>query len=271
MTGQQFGITSKSERMIYVVFVEPESPGNIGFMARTMKNFGFSNLVLINPGPIENETYYHAMHARDIINRRQSCNSLEEFAKVEQIDFMVGTTGVPGGSHNVPRIAVTPEQLADSMNINGKIALIFGREGDGLTNKELTLCDLVVSIPTHESYPIMNVSHAAAILFYEIFKKEKYPLAEDVEEASKVEKDSLISSMNEIVNNLDYPPHKSKNASTVFRRILGRSFISGREAHTLKGTLRRIKKRVDTYNKMKDDIVDEKDDAVQQNGGIVER
>jgi TrmH family RNA methyltransferase len=232
------------KKMIYIVFVEPESPGNIGFLARTMKNFGFSNLVLINPGKIENETYYHAMHARDVISERRTYNSLEEFASEERIDFMVGTTGVAGGSYNIQRIAVTPEQLADSMNINGKLALIFGREGNGLSNHEITLCDLVVSIPTHESYPIMNISHAASIILYELFKKEKKYPVEDLGEASLIEKESLISNMDEIINKLDYPNHKSKNASIVFRRLLGRSFISGREAHTLKGTLRRIKTRL---------------------------
>ncbi len=230
--------------MIYVVFVEPESPGNIGFLARTMKNFGLSNLVLINPGKIQNETYYHAMHARDVISDCETYNSLEEFARVEGIDFMVGTTGVAGGSYNIQRIAVTPEQLADSMNINGKLALIFGREGNGLSNNEINLCDLVVSIPTHESYPIMNVSHAAAIIFHELYKKEKTYPVEDLGEASLMEKENLIVSMDEIISKLDYPNHKSKNASIVFRRLLGRSFISAREAHTLQGTLRRIKDRL---------------------------
>jgi TrmH family RNA methyltransferase len=230
--------------MIYIVFVEPESPGNIGFLARTMKNFGFSNLVLINPGKIENETYYYAMHAKDVINECETYNSLEEFACEEGIDFMVGTTGVAGGSYNIQRIAVTPEQLADSININGKLALIFGREGNGLYNREIALCDLIVSIPTHESYPIMNVSHAASIIFYELFKKEKKYPVEDLAEASLKEKESLISTMDEIINKLDYPNHKSKNASIVFRRLLGRSFISAREAHTLKGTLRRIRDRI---------------------------
>lgn len=233
--------------MIYVVFVEPESPGNIGFMARTMKNFGLTHLVLINPCTIENETYFHAMHARDVISKRKTYPSLEEFARGEKIDFLVGTTGVAGGSYNVPRIAVTPQQLAESLNIRGNIGLIFGRESNGLSNQEIDMCDVVVAIPTHESYPIMNVSHAAAIIFYEIYKKEKSYPVEDMEEASKAEKDSLISSMDEIINKLDYPPHKSKNASIIFRRILGRSFISEREAHTLKGTLRRIKKKVDAY------------------------
>lgn len=235
--------------MIYVVFVEPESSGNIGFMARTMKNFGLSNLVLINPCPIENEAYFHAMHAKEVISKRMTYQSLEEFAIREKIDFLVGTTGVAGGSYNVPRIAVTPQQMAESLNFRGNVALIFGREGNGLSNQEIDMCDVVVAIPTHESYPIMNVSHAAAIIFYEIYKKEKSYPVEDMEEVSKVEKDSLISNMDEIIDKLDYPPHKSKNASIIFRRILGRSFISEREAHTLKGTLRRIKKRVDAYKK----------------------
>ena len=136
-----------------------------------------------------------------------------------------------------------------SFIITGNIGLVFGREGNGLSNQEISLCDVVVSIPTHESYPILNVTHAAAIIFYEIFKKENMYPSENMEEASKIEKESLISTMNEIIDKLDYPPHKSKNASTVFRRVLGRSFISGREAHTLKGALRRIKMRIDAYKK----------------------
>lgn len=231
--------------MIYIVFVEPETPGNIGFLARAMKNFGLSDLVLINPCNIENDTYYKAMHAKEIITNHRTYNSLEEFIEAENMDFTVATTGEAGGSYNLPRIAVTPEQFAESLNVNGKVAIVFGREGDGLTNREISLCDLVVSIPTHEKYPIMNISHAAAIIFYEIFKKKvrSYPL-EDLEEASVIEKNGLLECMEEIIGKLGYPPHKSKNAFLVFRRIIGRAFISGREAHTLKGTLRRINQRI---------------------------
>jgi tRNA/rRNA methyltransferase len=230
--------------MIYVVFVEPKTPGNIGFLARTMKNFGLSKLILINPCDLEHEAYYQSMHAREIIYNRQDYEKLSEFLENKKIDFAVGTTGAAGGSYNVPRIAVTPENLAKSLNIQGDVALIFGREGDGLTNQELDLCDVIVSIPTHESYPILNITHAAAIIFYEIFKTQKpYPV-EDLDEASLDEKQGLIDYMDDVLENLDYPPHKKKNASTVFRRIVGRAFISGREAHTLKGMFRRIKDRI---------------------------
>lgn len=230
--------------MIYVVFVEPETPGNIGFLARTMKNFGLSQLILINPCKLENETYYQSMHAREIIYNQQEYDSLSEFLKTKSIDYVVGTTGSAGGSYNLPRIAITPENLAQSLNVKGHIALLFGREGDGLTNQELKLCDVVVSIPTHESYPILNITHAAAIIFYELFKTEKKYPVEDLDEASLEEKQGLIDYMDDVLENLGYPPHKKKNASLVFKRIVGRAFISGREAHTLKGMFRRIRNRI---------------------------
>ncbi len=234
--------------MIYVVFVEPESPGNIGFLARTMKNFGLTNLVLINPCKLENESYYKAMHARDVVSNSETYYSLEEFLKSKKIDSAIGTTGNAGGSYNVARIAVSPEQLADSINYNGNLALIFGREGNGLSNQEIALCDVIVSIPTHDYYPILNITHAAAIIFYEMFKREKSYPVDRLEAASSAEKESLFNCMDEIILKLGYPQHKSKNASLVFRRIIGRAFISEREVHTLKGTFRRIKARIKEIN-----------------------
>ncbi len=226
--------------MIYIVFVEPESPGNIGFLARTMKNFGFTDLVLINPCDLEKEAYYQAMHAKDIIRNHRNYRSFEEFIQSEKIDFAVGTTRMAGGSYNVSRIAITPEQLSESLNINGNIAIIFGREGNGLSNDEVSLCDIIVTIPTDDSYPVMNISHAAAIILYELFKRKKNYPREDLEEASKSEKELLIKEMNKLIKYTGYPEHKMKTSSTVFRRIIGRAFIAGREAHTLIGTLRRI-------------------------------
>lgn len=231
--------------MIHIVFVEPESPGNIGFLARTMKNFGFSNLVLINPCELENEAYYQAMHAKELIWNHKTYNSLEEFIEVEDIGFTVGTTRMAGGSYNVSRIAVTPQDFAESLNVNAKTAIVFGREGNGLSNKEISLCDLIVTIPTDENYPVLNITHAAAIILYEIFKRtKKYP-REELEAATRDEKELLMQEMNSLIKYTGYPSHKMKISSTVFRRIIGRAFIAGREAHTLIGTIRRIRKKLE--------------------------
>lgn len=229
--------------MIYVVFVEPESPGNIGFLARTMKNFGLTKLVLINPCELKNESFYQAMHARDVVSSCEIYDSLEEFLEEADISTAVATTGNAGGSYNISKIAVTPETLSDSINYNGNTCLLFGREGNGLSNSEISLCDVIVSIPTHEDYPIMNITHAAAIIFYELFKREKSYPVDNLEAASSEEKKSVVALMDDIIAKLGYPEHKTKNASLVFNRIIQRAFITGREAHTLKGTLRRINLR----------------------------
>ncbi len=228
------------ENNIIVVFVEPETPGNIGFIARTMKNFGLKKLVLINPCKLDDEAYLHAMHATDILENSIKFKSLNEMLEEVSPDFIIGTTGVPGGSYKIARTPLRPEQFAKALNTKAKIAILFGREGNGLTNDEIGECDIIVSIPTSQEYPIMNVSHAAAIIFCEIFKERDYNL-EGVEEASGLEKRLLVSDMEDIISSLGLPDHKRRVALRAFKNLIGRAFITGREAHTLKGIFRRIK------------------------------
>ena len=230
---------------IYIVFVECETPGNIGFLARTMANFGLKNLVLINPPTLTPEAYYQATHGKYIVENALIYPSLDEFYRSKRIDFKIASTGVAGGSYNLSRIPLRPEQLSKSININNKIAILFGREGDGLSNKEIEDCDICVSIPTDPTYPILNISHAAAIIFYELFKnKHEFPV-EGLEESTSLEKNYLIKDMEEMINSLDIPDHKKKNGLKVFKNIINRAFITGREAHTFKGILRRLKNKLE--------------------------
>ena len=231
------------EDNIYIIFVECESPGNVGFLARVMANFGLKNLVLINPCKLKDESFYQAMHAKSIVEnavKSATYPTLKDFFKTQEINFIVGTTGTPGGSYNLSRIPIKPQELVKSMNLNSKIAILFGREGNGLSNEEINMCDIIVSIPTDPSYPIMNVSHAAAIICYELFKnKNEFPV-EGLEEANNIEKELLLKDMDEIIKELNIPTHKEKTALKSFKNIINRAFITGREAHTLKGILRRI-------------------------------
>lgn len=230
--------------MVDVVFVEPEASGNVGFMARSMKNFGLHRLFLINPCELGEKALYHAMHAQDILLNSVTYPSLEEFLVKEQVDFVVGTTGTAGGSYNVSRIAITPEKLSESLDPHARVALIFGREGDGLSNQELEWCDVVVTIPTSEDYPVMNISHAAAVIFYELYKRVKTYPREGVRESSRQERLDIMDYLDEILVELNYPRHKHQTAHTIFSRILGRAFITGREAHTTKGIFRKIRDRL---------------------------
>ncbi|MDR2830028.1 MAG: RNA methyltransferase [Methanobrevibacter sp.] len=226
---------------VYIVFVEPESSGNIGFIARTMANFGLKNLVLINPPKLEKEAYYYAMHAEDIVKNAEIYTTFDEFLRFRRIDFSIGSTSKPGGSYNLSRIAIKPNELNETINFNNKIAIIFGREGNGLNNNEIEKCDVIVSIPTNKLYPIMNVSHAVAIILYELFKDKNELLGIGLAEVNNIEKQCLISDLKEIIDILNLPKHKQKTNLKTFKNIINRAFITGREAHTLKGLFRKIK------------------------------
>ena len=229
---------------IYIVFVECETPGNIGFLARTMANFGLKNLILINPPTLTNEAYYQATHGKYIVENAKIFPTLDAFYQSQRIDVKVASTGTVGGSYNLSRIPIKPEELGKSLNVSNKIAILFGREGDGLSNKEIGACDICVSIPTDPTYPIMNISHAAAIIFYELFKNKHEFAVEGLNESTALEKEYLLKDMKEIIDTLDIPEHKKKNGLKTFNNIISRAFITGRESHTFKGILRRIKNKL---------------------------
>ncbi len=67
------------------------------------------------------------------------------------------------------------------------------------------MCDIIVSIPTEHSYPIMNISHAAAIIFYELFKNRNEFPVEGLEEATRIEKEYLLKDMEDIIKKIRYP------------------------------------------------------------------
>jgi len=86
--------------MIYIILMEPENEGNVGAIARVMKNFGFKNLVMINPKTeITEVTKARAKHAQDILNNAKITNS--SFLKT--MDTLIGTTAKVGTDYNITR------------------------------------------------------------------------------------------------------------------------------------------------------------------------
>ncbi|MEM2145937.1 MAG: RNA methyltransferase [Candidatus Jordarchaeaceae archaeon] len=224
---------------IKVIFLEPENAGNVGAIARAMKNFALEELVLVNP-KFEDmlEAEIRTMHGIDVLKNMRIVNSLE--AAFSDVDFVIGTTAKTGMNYNVLRTTITPDQLVERLaNINGKIALLFGRESVGLTNEELEKVDVVVTIPA-SSYSTLNVSHAAAIIFYEIYKSQVHKKKGTPRSSSKLEKEKALEYFSLILKDIKYPLFKYQIAERVFHNVISRAFISGREIYTLIGVLRRI-------------------------------
>ena len=226
-----------------VILVQPKNEGNVGAVARAMKNFGASDLVLVRPCPVGREARQRAMHGVDILNRARE---VETFAEaVRGSDLLVGTSGIDTLSEkHFSRVAVPPKELAARVSpMDGTLAVAFGREDFGLLEDELARCDLLVKIPAAPDYPILNLSHAATVVLYELYAARTAPRAR--REASGFEKEKLQEAFATLLEATHYPDHKRARTKVMFRRLVGRAVPSTWEFHALMGVLQRASKRIE--------------------------
>ncbi len=213
--------------MDYVILVEPEGPANIGFIARVMKNFGFSKLVLVNPRcELGLEARKYAMHAWDIV---ENAIILDDYTQVFDLeaDIFVGTTAKP--SESSTRASLTIKEFSQQLAKVGRpsLGLIFGRESSGLTNSELRKCDIVVHIPTSDEYKAMNLSHAVSVVLYEIYSLS---LPEAQGEFDRREVEKLLRTFEELASLDEIGLRNPENSVKMFRNVIARALIKGREA-----------------------------------------
>lgn len=212
-----------------VIFMEPQVPGNIGFLARTMKNFGVEDLLLVDPDcEITEETKARAMHAQDILEDAEEMENLDK--ALNSVDMSVATTSNPKG--------FLPSNLAEKASSRkGKLGLVFGREDNGLTNQEIKKCDLVAHIPASEEYGTLNVTHAAAVFFYEMFRRT-YEEEKRVKMSSKI---GLVDSFRYLAEHDKVGFSNPDGAVKMFRNVISRAFVTSQEARAVKGVFENIK------------------------------
>lgn len=199
-----------------------------------MANFDFKNLYLVNPCKLDDECYARAMHAGYILDEAKIFTSFNE--AVKDLDYLVATSSIESmNDKRHLRNAIWLEDISKKLlEKEGRIGLVFGREDYGLFNEEIAACDALVRIPTSESYPSLNLSHAVGIMLYSLYlnrdieQKEKITL-------SNIEKEKLFSFFSEILKEINYPEHKFENTEVMFKRVMGRAMPSKWEFHTLMG------------------------------------
>jgi tRNA/rRNA methyltransferase len=101
---------------------------------------------------------------------------------------------------------------------------------------------VVVTVPTSAEYPVMNLSHAVAVVLYEL--RRGMTLPHETIKASEFERDKLLEAFDALLESTDYPPHKLENTRVMLRRIMGRSTLSEWEFHTMMGVVSRATKRI---------------------------
>ncbi len=155
---------------IRVILFEPREPGNIGSVARVVKGMGLSKLYLVNPVPFQNEdaAWKMAHGAKEVLRNSVVVPELKD--ALVGIKYLVGTTH----RRRDPRLPqpVTAREAAHkvaSVSQDQSVALLFGREDFGLSTDQLSLCQMIASVPMATKNPSLNLAQAAQIFAYEVF------------------------------------------------------------------------------------------------------
>ncbi|MDD1716606.1 MAG: RNA methyltransferase [Methanolinea sp.] len=220
---------------ISFVLVNPLYEGNVGFAARVLKNFGFSRLVLVDPCPLGDDAIARAAHARDVLDSAERLSFDEVYG---QSDLMIAATGEVSKTicHSMRMPYFSPREIRDQIReLDGRISILFGRENWGLNNEEIRKSDVICTIPSSPEYPILNLSHAVAVVAYELanLPRGEYLLA------SREEMDHLYRHIDSYLDRIHHPDFKRENTMLMMRRIFSRARLTAREASTLHGLMRR--------------------------------
>ncbi|GAA0251994.1 RNA methyltransferase [Haladaptatus pallidirubidus] len=233
-----------------VAIVEPKTPGNIGTIARAMKNFGMDDLKLVNPPEIERDgdAYGFAAQARNDVLPNYDEVTFDELVENYHTVGMTATTNEDASRH-VRFPFKTPRELADSLaEVGTKTVLIFGREANGLTNDELARVDEICSIPASAEYPALNLGQAATVTLYELrdvtVEQRQLPDVER-ERANESEIEGFYDAFADLLESSGHPEEKRPKAMRMIRRVIGRAHPTGREITTLRGIVRRANQRAE--------------------------
>ena len=231
-----------------VAVVDAETPGNVGTIARAMKNFGLVDLYLVDPPELdpEGEAYGFAGAARE---------DVLPGAREVSFDFLVenfhtvGFTAVTNedATNHVRYPFVTPAELAEDMRgVDTATCLVFGRERVGLTNDELARLDRVASIPASADYPVLNLGQAATVALYELRELTlgETQLPERTDRAEERAIEGLHDQFADFLEAVGHPEEKRPKAGRLWRRLLGRAHPTGREVRTLRGIFRKASQRL---------------------------
>ena len=240
----------KRSSQLIVVLIEPEIQGNVGAVARAMLNFGFNELRIISETGYEfdNEALARSKHAKKVLLNTEIYSDWKSC--MGDISLVIGTSGKREYGEKVSfRHFVMPEELAVRLlEIEGKVALVFGREGIGILTDELQMCDILVTIPTWEGYPILNLSHAVSLILYEMHKalcdgelgtQEGLPKTTHANRLLDPELRRMIHELSDdLAEMVNVQEHKRPGIAETLKRVIMRGMPLDDEAHRILGVMK---------------------------------
>ncbi|WP_196138638.1 RNA methyltransferase [Aliikangiella sp. G2MR2-5] len=153
---------------IRIVLVNSYHPGNIGAAARAMKTMGLSELYLVSPEKYPHpEASSRAAGAKNLLESAVVVATFEE--AIADCTQVFATTARQEHSYSRPQSSAREVAKWIELHPQEKVAIVFGRERDGLSSDELGLCQHFLYIAGNPSYSVLNMGAAVQIVCYELF------------------------------------------------------------------------------------------------------
>jgi tRNA (cytidine32/uridine32-2'-O)-methyltransferase len=229
---------------IVIVLVETSHPGNIGAVARAMKNMCMKHLVLVSPKlfPCADATS-RASGADDILASAVVCSTLQE--AIADCQIVIGSSA---RCRTISWPEITPRECAEKLSLDArdnKVAIVFGRESSGLKNEELDLCQYLLRIPCNPDYSSLNLAAAVQVICYELFvaSGQRYDVAigdkGEIPLATADQMESYYEHLAQALSDIGFMhPDKSKTIMRRLRRVYNRIQLDTKELDILRGILK---------------------------------
>ena len=230
---------------ISFVLIEPKEPGNIGASARAMKNMGFRNLELVKPADhLSEEARQMACQGTDVLENAKVYPTFGAAIRGKQ--FIVGTTRRTGRTRGM--IVPVKESIRKIIRTAGKnkIAILFGRERNGLTNKEVEQCGFLITIPSDPSSPSLNLAQSVLLVAYELGQKTYKSVSPEFVTHEALE--DLNRHIRATLRILDYAPRGDSDIEKTIMRnlkhLIGRAGLTEWELKMIHGLCTQVEKRI---------------------------
>ncbi len=239
-------------RRMRIVLVEPSHPGNIGGVARAMKNMGICQLVLVNPPQdwAGEAARVRATSALDVLQQAQVVDSLE--AAIAPCALVLGASARLRSSRwpQTPVEEAAGEALMRAQT-GDDVALVFGREKSGLTNAELDLCHALLHIPTNPACSSLNLAAAVQVVAWEIYKRwlgDEKPVSTTFEGAPRVSAEVMEGFYDHLFTLLQQSefmdPDKNAHFRRRLRKLFNRAGMNQKEVDILRGIFRACQRKM---------------------------
>ena len=227
---------------IAIVLVETSSPGNLGSVARVMKNLGLDRLVLVDcRAGVTEEARQRARGAGDLLEKAVRTSGLGSALKSFHLSVATGSRPARWFDRSLQ-----PREMAaelKGLDPSHEVAIVFGPERTGLTNEHLQYCHWQVRIPSDPAFPSLNLAHAVAIVAYELSQGLSEPPSKGARRLAELGQiEAFSQDLEGCLSEIQFLKEQNpREIMMTLRQMLARASLDDRDIRILRGILRQWK------------------------------